>query len=266
MSPDAFALLLVVGLPALLLALAVAEMKASDDATEPAPLVAAGPGPGAPDYKERSTMLERLTPGSTPEEIEAKRREILAEQPARLQDFIDAHARDVAAYKFSCQRHGDFLQMQFERLTLSHWLMKEHPAVGEIVLKEAVTVNLGAIRTIRLRAGSPPAQDFGLGVYEARTAEGRRLYHYSPAIGHRSVWFERAPNGGDSRRTFASLNPGNRPVFFIEKVARPADDDVIFMGDFGSIQAPAGQGATVEAAILAEVGAYWTAQIKREGV
>jgi hypothetical protein len=205
----------------------------------------------ARERAETNTLLERLAEEATPD--------VMAEQPALLAKYREAHEADSRSFSIDCRRHGDFLALFIER-------------GGK---KLVTSINLGASREIRLETGHAPDQDGETAFrFSAERDDGGAMVggtnfgNYPAGAGY--SWVVRPSH---------PWLPHERPLLIFDEprqsdgggmmwggeayeirhraspTARPAKDDRIrFEGVAATLFVPSGHGERVWTDLLAEIG------------
>ena len=200
----------------------------------------------------------------------------LADAPAKLAEYLAEHERQVAGFTFDCRRHGDFMALFITRRSNSG---ESSPWWIPPQVDTAITINLGSVRTITLKAGNPPGGEHELSYSLSQEPDTPQEEYYfrglsqtwppprlmpGPDKYHHYVVKPKWWATPTARASFAEDQPNDGPRGHImthgsvklktPDMPRPAKDDAIrFEGIASTLYAPAGCGQVVLDAIHAEI-------------
>lgn len=186
---------------------------------------------------------------------EAEAKHFSPEKRAELMDrYRREHDEDVAAFRFSCHRHGDFLAIEVTR--------------GEE--KFATAVNLKDYADIRPITGSPPAEDALVSYYISHVSLDGTHNVASVPIGRAGPGWKLVAHphrewqlgcdrifetDAEARGTYTTNGFSNTALYRTTDAPRPARDDRIrFNGAGATLSVPHTLGQKVYEDILSALG------------
>src|SRR4051794_27412369 len=101
-------------------------------------------------YEERETRRKELEKDLCIK-AEAMKPAIMAEQPVRLDKFLEEHITDGENYGFRCERWGDYLALFIKRGPVP-----DGKSWGPTTNRRCSSLNIGETREIKLSEGRAP--------------------------------------------------------------------------------------------------------------
>lgn len=136
---------------------------------------------------------------------------VLQDAPEKIAKYRADHRKDVAAFKFECKRHGDFLALFVTRIQMVDW------QGTTALVPTAHMINLGKANGVTFEPGRAPDM--------------------KGAVKYRVSWEPDSIPGGDTSRVYYGFDnsPMRAPVKGHHLVAYPSYDGVSYgQGTFGT--------------------------------